>query len=406
MNNEKILPGSTNGIKIMSPEEFVGGQVINNDTIDVDQEVQETLSRIKDLAGIHEATKLAAPQRNFGGQEFQDYMSRIVGREKSKTDKYKLPYIHRSSAITYLSPDGKTYDENKIKQALSERPKKLLKQNEKMQHSNGESEQFFNIGFAALTGIALDESSNNLIIVNTCPGAGSCKIDCFAMKGGKIQFKPAWLSDSKILTYLLNDPDGFFNQLNSEIKKEEKLGDKNGYTVTIRWHDAGDFFSPEYTDLAFKLARNNPDVLFYAYTKVADVVLADKPANFIINWSEGAHTSQEKKIKKQDTNLEFTKNSKIVPNRLFYDLLVKDEKKNLVKGPNGQWQIIPEKLPELKQRLSKEFGLSASSILSYEEWAAKGQKNPLVKWNVIIAPGEPDLTARDAGVLSTLLLKH
>jgi hypothetical protein len=29
-----------------------------------------------------------------------------------------------------------------------------------------------------------------------------------------------------------------------------------------------------------------------------------------------------------------------------------------------------------------------------------------MKWNVIIAPGEPDLTANDTGVLSTLLLKH
>jgi hypothetical protein len=40
------------------------------------------------------------------------------------------------------------------------------------------------------------------------------------MKGGKIQFKAAWQSDGRILTYLLNDPDGFFNQLSSEISKE------------------------------------------------------------------------------------------------------------------------------------------------------------------------------------------
>ena len=46
-----------------------------------------------------------------------------------------------------------------------------------MKHSNGALEQFFNIGFAALVGIALDENTNELIIVNTCPGAGSCKID-------------------------------------------------------------------------------------------------------------------------------------------------------------------------------------------------------------------------------------
>lgn len=54
-------------------------------------------------------------------------------------------------------------------------------------------------------------------------GAGSCKIDCFAMGGGKIQYEASWQSDGKILTYLLNDPDGFFNQLSDEITKEKIL---------------------------------------------------------------------------------------------------------------------------------------------------------------------------------------
>jgi len=379
----KKLPGATNGIEVMSPEEFV-------------KQEQE----------VDEATKLPAPTRDIEDDELQDYLGRIERKEKTKTDKYKLPYIHRSSVVKYYNKEGKRYDTDQIKQALAVRPTKLLKQNEKMKHSNGEQEQFFNIGFAALVGIALDESTDKLVIVNTCPGAGSCKVDCFAMKGGKVQFEGPWLSDGRILTYLLNDPDGFFNQLDKEIKKEEKKGDKGGYTVTIRWHDAGDFFSPEYVDMAFNLARNNPDVMFYAYTKVADVVLANKPANFMINWSEGAHTSQEKKVKAADKDLETTKNSRIVPSDIFYDLLVKDEKKNLVKGPDGQWQVIPEKLPELKQRLADAYGISKNSILSYDEWERKGRTNPSMKWNVIIAPGEPDLTARDPGVLSTLLLKH
>lgn len=352
---------------------------------------------------------LGAQTRPFGGQEFQDYMGRIAGREKAKTDKYKLPYIHRSSVIKYYNEQGQRYDEGQIVEALKQRPKKLLKQNEKMKHSNGELEQFFNIGFAALVGIAVNESTDSLVIVNTCPGAGSCKVDCFAMKGGKVQFEGPWLSDGRILTYLLNDPQGFFNQLSVEISKEEKAGVKGGYRVTIRWHDAGDFFSPEYVDMAFKLAKAHPNVQFYAYTKMGDVAVGAKPDNFIINWSEGAHTSQEKKVKAADPNLERTKNSRIVPTNLFYDLLVKDEKKNLVKGPEGQWQVMPDKLPELKQRLAKQYGISANSILSYDEWDQKtqgGQKETPVKYNVIITPGEPDITAKSHGVLSTLLLKH
>lgn len=398
-------------------------------------EGQEHLDRIRSLSGLGEATKLPAQTRDLKGQEFQDYMKRIVGTPdldkegnvktdkkgnekyttgKTKTDRYKMPYIHRSSVVTYLSPDGQTYDEDKIKQTLAIRPKALLKQNEKMKHSNGEFEQFFNVGFAALVGIALDEQTNNLIVVNTCPGAGSCKVECFAMKGGKIQFKAAWQSDGRILTYLLNDPDGFFNQLSNEISVEAQAaakGDKkfpNGWQTTVRWHDAGDFFSPEYLDLALKMAAKHPDVKFYAYTKMAGAALAQKPPNFIINWSEGANTTQEKQVKAQDPNLDTTKNSRIVPEKLFYDLLAKDEKGNLKKTADGAWQpASPEALTQMKQRIANEYGISASSILSYTEYMSKRSSIPTgMKYNVIVAPGEGDVSANDLGVLSTLLLRH
>ena len=119
-------------------------------------------------------------------------------------------------------------------------------------------------------------------------------------------------------------------------------------------------------------------------------------------------TAQKKKVKQLDPNLEQTKNSRIVPNNLFYDLLVKDEKKNLVKGPEGQWQVIPDKIPELKDRLSKAYNISKNSILTYSEYESKvkGKDKSPLKYNVIITPGEPDVTAKDPGVLSTLLLKH
>ena len=390
---EPKLPGAPSGIKIMTPQQFVAKSA----------EGEEPTPEKE----VDEATKLAAPTRPIGDPELTDYLDRIRNQDKKKTDKYKLPYIHRSSVIKYYNEAGKRYDTDAIKTALAERPKALLKKNEKMKHSDGAEEQFFNIGFAALVGIALDENTNELIIVNTCPGAGSCKVDCFAMKGGKVQFAGPWLSDGRILTYLLNDPSGFFNQLKSEIEKEVAKS-KGKYKVSIRWHDAGDFFSPEYTAMAFKLAEELPDVDFYAYTKVAGVALGDKPKNFMINWSEGASASQEKQVKSKDVDLEKTKNSRIVPTTLFYDLLVKDEKKNLVKGPEGQWQVIPDKLPELKQRLAQAYKLSPNSILSYNEWESKvkGKDKSPLKYNVIITPGEPDLTAKDAGVLSTLLLKH
>jgi hypothetical protein len=406
------MPGLPAGVDIMSPEEFVQAELSDDEVADEEE--------------IDEATKLAAPSKEFSDQEFQDYMKRIVGTPdldkegkpkvdkkgiekyisgKDKLDRYKMPYMHRSSVIEYYDASGNRYDEKQVINALSQRPKSLLKENEKMKHSSGELEQFFNIGFAALTGIAVDESENKLIIVNTCPGAGSCKVDCFAMKGGKIQFKNAWISDGRILTYLLNDPDGFFNQLKAEIEKEQRLGKKNGYRVTIRWHDAGDFFSPQYMDLAFKMAKSIPDVNFYAYTKIAGAALGKKPDNFMINWSEGANKQQERQVKATDPNLEKTKNSRIVPDELFKDLLLKKDGK-LEKGPSGQWQLQPDTLDTLKDRLAIKYGLNKNTILSYDEWEKKGKDSINNIWNVIIAPGEPDLTANSQGVLSTLLLKH
>jgi hypothetical protein len=406
---EPKLPGAFNGVKVMTPQQFASQAGDDNEEVD-------------------EATTLPADQRELGGQEFQDYMNRIKGTDdidkktgqvkldkkgipkyttgKTKTDKYKMPYMHRSSVIEYYDEAGKKFKEDAVINALKTRPKKLLKQNEKMKHSNGDLEQFFNVGFAALTGVAVDESTGKLIIVNTCPGAGSCKIDCFAMKGGKVQFKAAWLSDGRILTFLLNDPTGFFDTLSSEINKEESLGKKGGYSVTIRWHDAGDFFSPEYLDLALKMAAKHPTVKFYAYTKMAGAALAQKPNNFIINWSEGANTTQEKQVKQNDPSLDKTKNSRIVPEKLFYDLLKKDDKGNLDKGPDGQWQpASPEALKQMKERIAQAYNISANSILSYDEYMNKS-KVAGMKYNVIVAPGEGDVSANDQNVLSTLLLRH
>jgi len=413
------LPGAMGGIKIMTPAEFVANQGDGEPGEEVD-----------------EATKLPASTRELKGQELTDYLDRIRGSAdiskktgqvkvdkkgkekyvsgKTKQDKFRMPYIHRASVMGFYSPDGKKYNIDALKAAMTQRPTKLLKQNEKMKHSNGELEQFFNIGFAALVGSAVDENTNEIIIVNTCPGAGSCKIDCFAMKGGKIQYEGPWLSDSRILTYLLNDPEGFKAQINDEIKQEALEGKEGNYGVSIRWHDAGDFFSPEYLDLAFSIARDNPTVKFYAYTKVAAAVLGTKPANFMINWSEGASTGQEKQIKAQDPNLDTTKNSRIVPEKLFYDLLKKDAKGNLdkegtnAKGAGGRWVTRDAAATsELKQRLAKAYGLSVNSILNYDEYMAKRNSIPKgMKYNVIVAPGEGDISANDAGVLSTLLLKH
>lgn len=358
---------------------------------------------------LDEADLLGAPTTDFPDPEMQKYLQTTVDKTKTASQRYKMPYVHRSSALKYYDESGKQFDLDKMKGIISDRPKRLLKQNEKMEHSNGEKEQFFNIGFAALTGLALDEKTNQFKIVNTCPGAGSCKVDCFARGGGKVQFEGPWISDARILTYLLNDPEGFKKQLISEIDKENKKYGKQGTKVTIRWHDAGDFFSPEYVDLAADVARAFPDTQFYAYTKIAKVAQGGLPSNFKINWSEGAHTSQEKQIKMMDPRLEKTKHSRIVPSKLtdgtsiFNDLLKKDAEGKLEKTPTGGWIVTD--MNKLKDRLATLYSIPRSSILDYDEMMAKPESEDK-KWNVIIVPGQGDISAKRGDVLGTLLLKH
>ena len=94
-----------------------------------------------------------------------------------------------------------------------------------------------------------------------------CQVYCYAKKGGYVQWKASSMSQTRVLNYLLNDPQGFRAKLISEIQVEvDKFAKKNA-SVVIRWHDAGDFFSPDYVDLAYSVARKFPNVEFYAYTK-------------------------------------------------------------------------------------------------------------------------------------------
>jgi hypothetical protein len=375
----------TNGIEIMSLEQFA-----SQDELD-------------------EANLLGAPTTDFSDPDMQKYLQTTVDKTKTASQRYKMPYIHRNSALKFYDQSGQQFDLDKMKGVISERPKKLLKQNEKMEHSNGQKEQFFNVGFAALTGLALDEKTNEFKIVNTCPGAGSCKVDCFARGGGKIQFEGPWASDAKILTYLLNDPEGFKKQLISEINAQNKKFNKQGTKVTIRWHDAGDFFSPEYVSLAADVANALPNNEFYAYTKIAKVAQGGLPSNFKINWSEGANTKQEKQIKFADPKLQTTKHSRIVPSKLtdgtpiFNDLLKKDKDGKLEKTANNGWIVTD--MDKLKDRLANLYKIDKDSILDYDEMMAEPE-GTTKKWNVIIVPGQGDLSAKRSDVLGTLLLKH
>ena len=324
------------------------------------------------------------------------YLDRIIEKNKEKADKFKLPYIHKSN-IPIVNNEGKKYDLKKLAALISARPEKILKQNEKMQHSDGTTSQFYNVGLPALKGLALDEKTGEFVVIDTCPGAGQCKTVCYAMKGGYVQWKASSLSQTRLLNFLYNDPNDFMAMLEGEIASYQAKNSKKNIKTIIRWHDAGDFFSKEYLTKAYELANKFPAVDFYAYTKLADVAKGKKPDNFIISFSMGALPKQEKQV-----DFAKVKSSRIIPKDLFADSLEKDKQ--------GKWQYKNSQAEKkVKKRIADKYNLDINSIITYDEMMKKPvDKSPDAKgkWNVIVKPGDGDDAANRSDVLSSLLLIH
>lgn len=351
------------------------------------------------LAVILEDAKpfLGATVRPFPKDELHAYLGRTYERTKGKLEKYHMPYIHRSN-IEIVDAHGKEYDLDALRKRIMERPKTLLKQNEKMQHSDGTVAAYYNIGLPALKGLAVNEATGEFVIVDTCPGAGACKTFCYAMKGGFIQYPDPSSNVSRVLNFLLNDPAGFETMLTKEIAEVQAKKAKKNMKIVIRWHDAGDFFSPEYLELAYRVARKFPNIDFYAYTKIASVAHSEKPANFLINFSQGAQPSQEKLI-----DITHSKHSKVVPKELFHDLLIR----TMMPGAKKERWIFKDQaaIDEMKRRMAHKYGLQVNSIITYQEML----HTPLGSsphWNVIVVPGDGDEAANRKDVLGSYLLVH
>ena len=337
--------------------------------------------------------------RKLGDKEMQDYLGRVKDKAKLKTDKYKMPFVHGSN-IEIKNEEGKRYDTDKLKAAIMQRPKQLLKQNEKMEHSDGSTSVFFNVGLPALKGLAVNEETGDFVIVDTCPGAGACQTYCYAMKGGYVQWKASSMAQTRVLNFLLNDPEGFKKMMSQELGKAERKFAPGGTKVVVRWHDAGDFFSSEYLDVAYSIADAFPNIDFYAYTKMSSVAQADRPSNFKMNFSQGAKRGEEKKIE-----FHKTKHSRVVPRDMFYDLIAR-EGTTLIKDSKGRMQFRDQdSLDEFKARLAGHYQIVPNSIITYDEMMSTPESDK-AKWNVIVMPGDGDDSANRADVLGTYLLFH
>jgi hypothetical protein len=112
---------------------------------------------------------------------------------------------------------------------------------------------------------------------NTCPSAGICAQLCYA-RVGAYRFSNVKAKHQTNLRFVLDNLPGWEQAMTAELGAHKFVG---GW---VRIHDAGDFFSDNYTSAWLSIMRARPDTNFYAYTKEFDrferLVAPNPPANF------------------------------------------------------------------------------------------------------------------------------
>lgn len=351
--------------------------------------------------------KLDAPQRRMSRDELQAYADRIKTGTKTKQDRF-APIVHGSNIKGIVKDDGTTeWDLDDLAQQIMTRPRQLLGTNAKMAKSKAEGAITYDLTLPALSGIVVDEDNGDFVEITTCPKAGECQLFCYARKGGYVMFPAASMSAAQALNFLVNDPQGYMDMVDREVTAIKTKTGKAGVKLEVRWHDAGDFFSKEYLDLAFDVARKHPDVDFYAYTKVADVATADKPKNFIINFSSGAKRSEEKKIELYRQGGNVPKQAITVAKPLFRDLFVTDAKGKYVKDEKGRTQVKDAAAwDRFRNNLAQTYKVDADSIITYDQ-LMDIPRGDQPRWNVVIFPsGHGDRAANRRDVINSFLLFH
>ena len=113
----------------------------------------------------------------------------------------------------------------------------------------------------------------------TCPFADKCIKYCYAQKGA-YTWSPAQNKHNE--NYLMTKQNDFIDVIQDEINKKRKI-------THVRVHSSGDYYSPKYLNKWVKLAKNNPNTIYYSYTKSVKMVkdLKNKPENLKIIFSEG-----------------------------------------------------------------------------------------------------------------------
>ena len=149
----------------------------------------------------------------------------------------------------------------------------LLTQNSKIKKTS----KYFGVRLFNWTLPAYKSKSGKVI----CPMADACVKFCYARKGAYI-----WSNVNKAHEerYEFSKTDEFVSAMINEIKRKR--------VDYVRVHDSGDYYSPKYLAKWFEIAAALPNVRFYSYTNMFDLVQKSYvPENFDFIFSDSGKQS-------------------------------------------------------------------------------------------------------------------
>ncbi len=156
--------------------------------------------------------------------------------------------------------------------------KLLGKANSKLQ----KTEEYFNVKIFNFSIPAGNDKKTGKLI---CAFAKECLKLCYAKKGN---YRFTSVEKGMSYRYELSKQENFIELIDKAIKKV-----KTDKQIYIRIHDSGDFYSPSYFAKWLQIARLNPSVRFYAYTKSHSFIRGiELPENFDLIFSLGSKNDE------------------------------------------------------------------------------------------------------------------
>jgi len=334
---------------------------------------------------------------------------KIPAKDRPSFKKGVFPQIASKNIPVEKDDLGETeIDIERFKSDITEIPKTIFDVGEKSKHTNELDEVVFtvNTGIPALRTVIWDEDNKKFYVLNTCPGAGSCIVNCYALKGFYIMSKGKNLKLTQRINMLVNHPKEYESRMLKELRKFAFEAELDNKKLKIRWNDAGDFFSDVYFNIAVNVTNelkklHGKHIDSYAYTKSGKYIALGEKHGLTMNFSMEGKPSE-----RDGVNLEETKLSLIVPRDVFKGIFERKTKEQ----STDQFVDFESGREELKKRIwekyKDQYKIDLDSLKYTDEIISKAEGKKY-KYNVIVLPhGDSDISAQRQDVRISFLLEH